>query len=210
GWTGPRIGLIYIDGDHSFEGAVDDFEAWRPHLAADAVIAFDDYGAPSLPGVKQAVDYLVAEGRITEPEVVGGRLAISRLPCPTEASCRCCHPWRPSARWKLGLVLKKARWKVLSWTGPWPAWKTPRSLCGTSPSVTGSSSTMKGSRSLVTTGSLWSTLRRSSSRSPAMWPGGCSPTRTPRSRRADRKSTRLNSSHVKISYAVFCLKKKKY
>src|SRR5690606_41732606 len=30
-----------------------------------------------------------------------------------------------------------------------------------------------------------------------------------RRRREDRKSTRLNSSHVKISYAVFCLKKKK-
>src|SRR5690625_7115829 len=28
-------------------------------------------------------------------------------------------------------------------------------------------------------------------------------------RKADRKSTRLNSSHVAISYAVFCLKKKK-
>src|SRR5438034_2822288 len=27
---------------------------------------------------------------------------------------------------------------------------------------------------------------------------------------ADRKSTRLNSSHTVISYAVFCLKKKKY
>src|SRR5690349_23375800 len=27
---------------------------------------------------------------------------------------------------------------------------------------------------------------------------------------ADRKSTRLNSSHVEISYAVFCLKKKKW
>src|SRR5436305_5322152 len=27
--------------------------------------------------------------------------------------------------------------------------------------------------------------------------------------REDRKSTRLNSSHVRISYAVFCLKKKK-
>src|SRR5690606_40678257 len=26
---------------------------------------------------------------------------------------------------------------------------------------------------------------------------------------SDRKSTRLNSSHVKISYAVFCLKKKR-
>src|SRR3712207_7404370 len=28
-------------------------------------------------------------------------------------------------------------------------------------------------------------------------------------RRPDRKSTRLNSSHANISYAVFCLKKKK-
>src|SRR2546430_7238135 len=30
-----------------------------------------------------------------------------------------------------------------------------------------------------------------------------------RARPADRKSTRLNSSHSQISYAVFCLKKKK-
>src|SRR5690606_24258275 len=32
--------------------------------------------------------------------------------------------------------------------------------------------------------------------------------RPPRRGSGDRKSTRLNSSHVKISYAVFCLKKK--
>src|SRR5438067_7113969 len=31
---------------------------------------------------------------------------------------------------------------------------------------------------------------------------------TPRQPPRDRKSTRLNSSHVSISYAVFCLKKK--
>src|SRR5260221_4855693 len=31
----------------------------------------------------------------------------------------------------------------------------------------------------------------------------------PRQRAGDRKSTRLNSSHTVISYAVFCLKKKK-
>src|SRR5258707_11393328 len=35
-------------------------------------------------------------------------------------------------------------------------------------------------------------------------PQPCSACRTP-----DRKSTRLNSSHANISYAVFCLKKKK-
>src|SRR5699024_12189041 len=32
--------------------------------------------------------------------------------------------------------------------------------------------------------------------------------RSGKRRRQDRKSTRLNSSHVSISYAVFCLKKK--
>src|SRR5690554_7622264 len=31
---------------------------------------------------------------------------------------------------------------------------------------------------------------------------------TPSDQKRDRKSTRLNSSHVRISYAVFCLKKK--
>src|SRR3712207_6953146 len=31
-----------------------------------------------------------------------------------------------------------------------------------------------------------------------------------RAAREDRKSTRLNSSHANISYAVFCLKKKQY
>src|SRR5690606_41872943 len=34
------------------------------------------------------------------------------------------------------------------------------------------------------------------------------PAVNPDGRERDRKSTRLNSSHVKISYAVFCLKKK--
>src|SRR5690349_23405238 len=37
----------------------------------------------------------------------------------------------------------------------------------------------------------------------------CGRTRRASPRREDRKSTRLNSSHVEISYAVFCLKKKK-
>src|SRR5690606_41784738 len=39
--------------------------------------------------------------------------------------------------------------------------------------------------------------------------GGVRACRDDRRRGIDRKSTRLNSSHVKISYAVFCLKKKR-
>src|SRR3989442_7571580 len=38
---------------------------------------------------------------------------------------------------------------------------------------------------------------------------GAKPGETPGQTASDRKSTRLNSSHVRISYAVFCLKKKK-
>src|SRR5256886_4789477 len=43
------------------------------------------------------------------------------------------------------------------------------------------------------------------------WEGsGASLPGTPRGHPGDRKSTRLNSSHSQISYAVFCLQKKKY
>src|SRR2546426_8966837 len=52
-----------------------------------------------------------------------------------------------------------------------------------------------------------------SSPAPAAPPGRLAAARCglaePRSTGADRKSTRLNSSHLVISYAVFCLKKKK-
>src|SRR5690606_39726823 len=51
--------------------------------------------------------------------------------------------------------------------------------------------------------------RRESSRDPAAPPTRSDGhVRSPKVSPLDRKSTRLNSSHVKISYAVFCLKKK--
>src|SRR3989440_2917980 len=48
-----------------------------------------------------------------------------------------------------------------------------------------------------------------------VWRDGASPSRYSRpkdcgGRKEDRKSTRLNSSHDQISYAVFCLKKKEH
>src|SRR5699024_11502291 len=62
-----------------------------------------------------------------------------------------------------------------------------------------------------------SSSRSASSRTPngSRAPSSCrltrrsSSTSVGRPRCRDRKSTRLNSSHVSISYAVFCLKKKK-
>src|SRR5207249_7588804 len=81
------------------------------------------------------------------------------------------------------------RWSpATSWKCRWPTAGTA-SRPTTSPTSSSPSSpprpTAPGSDSRSSTGSCRSTAAR------------------------DRKSTRLNSSHVSISYAVFCLKKKK-
>ena len=41
GWREP-VRLLWIDGDHSYEGVCRDWEAWKPHLVPNAVVAFDD------------------------------------------------------------------------------------------------------------------------------------------------------------------------
>src|SRR2546421_11841502 len=59
--------------------------------------------------------------------------------------------------------------------------------------------------------SSWPTCCAPTSSGPPKPPTRWSPpsSRWPPTRGRDRKSTRLNSSHDQISYAVFCLKKKK-
>src|SRR3712207_7185973 len=72
----------------------------------------------------------------------------------------------------------------------------------------GSSGSSSGSSGSSIGGSSGSSLGGSSSGSSGSSLGGSSGTTYGSS--GDRKSTRLNSSHANISYAVFCLKKKKY
>src|SRR5215467_15414945 len=55
---------------------------------------------------------------------------------------------------------------------------------------------------------IWSRGRRVAN-TPKVCTNGISPLRASAPATPDRKSTRLNSSHLVISYAVFCLKKKK-
>lgn len=76
-WQGPKVGLLFIDGDHRQHAARKDFRSWQPHLSWDAVICFDDY-APSHPGVPAAVAGLVSRHILYEPNV-RGRLAITGL-----------------------------------------------------------------------------------------------------------------------------------
>jgi len=78
-WNGTKVGLLFVDDDHSAEGVHAAFEAWVPHLAEGAVIAFDDYGHPDWPGVKQAVDELVDNGQVEPVEIYHDRLAVTKL-----------------------------------------------------------------------------------------------------------------------------------
>jgi predicted O-methyltransferase YrrM len=49
-----RVALLFIDADHSYEGVRGDLEAWMPHLAPGALVAFHDVNTPSF-GVTRAV-----------------------------------------------------------------------------------------------------------------------------------------------------------
>lgn len=51
-----RYSLIFIDGDHSYEGVKSDIEIYRPLLAKNGYMMFHDYGRGSLEGVTDAVD----------------------------------------------------------------------------------------------------------------------------------------------------------
>lgn len=79
GWNGPRVGLLFVDDDHSYEGARDAILSWLPHLAPGATIAVDDYGHPDWPGVAQAVDKLVDDGVLEPVEVFHDQLAVTRV-----------------------------------------------------------------------------------------------------------------------------------
>jgi predicted O-methyltransferase YrrM len=78
-WEGPKVGLLFIDADHSYEGCRADVLAWAPHLAEGAIIAVDDYGHPDWPGVQEAIDALVSEGVLDPIEIFHGALAVTRL-----------------------------------------------------------------------------------------------------------------------------------
>lgn len=76
-WDGPKVGLVYIDADHRYLPVLEDYYAWKPHLAEGAIIAFDDYDLATFPGVVQAVDELAALDEIAKPKIVADRMAVS-------------------------------------------------------------------------------------------------------------------------------------
>jgi predicted O-methyltransferase YrrM len=42
-WGGPKFDMVFIDGDHSYEGCKGDILAWTPHLKRGGILAVHDY-----------------------------------------------------------------------------------------------------------------------------------------------------------------------
>jgi len=68
-WRRP-IGLLFVDGDHSFRGVKDDFEAWDSHVCLGGIIAFDDATDPAI-GSESLIGLILASGRYVAIETVG-------------------------------------------------------------------------------------------------------------------------------------------
>lgn len=65
-----EIDVLFIDGDHSFNGVKSDFELYSPLVKTGGYIIFDDYNDKQhSPAVKPAVDEIVSI--ITEYEIIG-------------------------------------------------------------------------------------------------------------------------------------------
>jgi Methyltransferase domain len=60
GWTEP-VALLWLDGDHSFEGVSRDFRAWERHLLPDSNVVLDDADDPAL-GPHRLIEELVGQG----------------------------------------------------------------------------------------------------------------------------------------------------
>jgi predicted O-methyltransferase YrrM len=59
------VHLVFIDGDHSYQGAKNDFELVRDWLAEDGIIAFHDFANKNFEGVTRVVGEALASGKWT-------------------------------------------------------------------------------------------------------------------------------------------------
>lgn len=84
-WSGP-IGVLFVDGWHSYQAVIDDGRAWLPHLTKDAVAMFDDYAAYE--EVRAAVEQLAAEGTFHLWGSIFGQAVGGRQPTPPPAVSR--------------------------------------------------------------------------------------------------------------------------
>ncbi len=74
-WHRP-VGMLWIDGDHTYEGVKTDIDCWTPHLLSGATVVFDDAIDPSL-GPHRLIQELLSGDRFEQVRNVG-KIAVLR------------------------------------------------------------------------------------------------------------------------------------
>lgn len=69
GWRDP-VGLLWIDGEHTYEAARRDWDCWQPHLIPGAVVVFDDAHDPTI-GPFKLINELLETGIIEHRKNIG-------------------------------------------------------------------------------------------------------------------------------------------
>ncbi len=65
-----QIDLLFIDGDHSYDGCLTDIQAWSPHLVRGATIIFHDYSWAD--GVRRAIEEMIVPNQLMRGAIVHG------------------------------------------------------------------------------------------------------------------------------------------
>lgn len=68
-----KVGLLFVDGNHSRSSVAGDYMSWWKHLSSDSTVIFDDLDTEKNPGVRQALEDLGLDF-----SVEAGRLAVVR------------------------------------------------------------------------------------------------------------------------------------
>lgn len=76
GWT-EQVSLLWIDGDHSYEGVKRDWECWLPHLSATATVVFDDALDEHLGPSRLLKEILALDRRWHVNSIIGKTMTIS-------------------------------------------------------------------------------------------------------------------------------------
>jgi predicted O-methyltransferase YrrM len=58
-----EIDMLFIDSSHERQATIDEWHAWRPRLAPDALVVFHDCDHPEFPGIARAIEELGLTGQ---------------------------------------------------------------------------------------------------------------------------------------------------
>lgn len=70
-WDKP-IGLLYIDGQHTYKAVLQDYFTWKDFVVSNGYIAFHDYKPDKFPGVVKAIEEVVIPEGTWEPLALYG------------------------------------------------------------------------------------------------------------------------------------------